>query len=199
MMVLIVGCFLFYQTQQPSRGTINVLSSSVLNGEATKDSKLEDTRQEIAKTIEKGKESEIKKAGIGSYDGNHISLQYPNTFELKTKETSESGTLEKLIFLGREVAAKKLTIIISETNTINLEEISGVAARKLNTKRYLEKPIEVDREKGVLFEKMENGFERTAFFLKNKLLTTIALSSPSSFSEDLEREYSTILQSLSWQ
>lgn len=197
--VLIAGFLLFYITQLPAKGTIETLSSSDIK-ESTREegSAWNNARQEYVKKSIKIAEEEAGREGYGTYRGKYISFQYPNSYYLQTKESSSSAVLEKVILLGSETSLRKLAVTATKIiNTDSLEEISGVQARRLKPKTYQEKPLDVFGKYGILFEKKEGGYEKTAFFLEDQILFTIALTSVNR-DNDLDTDFDLILKGLTF-
>lgn len=197
--ILVIGIVLFYITQQPSRGTVKTLSPSDIK----EPKKEEETslwnkarQQFVQKAIKIGEEEE-KREGYSTYSGKYISFRYPNSYELKTNESSSSAVSEQVILLGSGITPRKLTVMATKMiNTADsLEEVSGVAARRLKPKTYQEKPLDFSGKKGILFEKKEGGFEKTAFFLEDQILVTIALTSANRDSA-LDTDFDFILKEL---
>ena len=197
--IFAVGSTLFYISQQPAKGTVKTLSPS----DITEPKKEEDAslwgkaRQQFAERAIKIGEEEKKTEGYSTYSGKRLSFRYPNSYELKTKESSSSAVLEQVILLGSGITPRKLTVMA--TKMINaadsLEEVSGVQVRRLKPKTYQEKTLDLPGKKGILFEKKEGGYEKTAFFLEKQILLTIALTSVNRDSA-LDTDFDFILKEL---
>lgn len=195
--IFIAGLLLFYYLGQPAKGSIKTLSPADI-----KEPKKEETflgnkaRQEFIQKAIKIGEEEKKTEGYSTYSGKRLSFQYPNSYELKTNESTTSGILEKAVLLGTGVSSKKLAITAVETpNGNSLDDVSGVQMRRLNPKKYQEKTLDLPGKKGILFEKKDGSFEKTAFFLKDQILYTIALTSVNMDSA-LDADFAFILKEL---
>lgn len=172
---LTAGLIVFYFIRQPAKGTVKILPPA-------------DT--------EESKKDSAGETGLDTYQGKYISFPYPDSYELKTKEASISGILERVVLLGRGISSNKLTVTAAKIiKADSLEEISGVQARRLKPKIYQEKPLEISGQKGIIFEKKEIGYEKTAFFLADQILVTIALTSVNRDSA-LDNDFDFILKEL---
>lgn len=198
-LIFIIGALLIWQSQLPAHGKTEILSSTEVSErvkELPEESERTKALQEVRKTMD-GDPEKTRGVGVALFEGKHFFFQYPNSYEVRTNEATGSGTLEKIILLGIGELPKKIVITVAETQESSLSEISAVQARRLKPNIYTEEALAVAGEKGVVFAKTEKGFERVAFFLKNRLLITIALSS-AFLREDLENDFSNIIQSLRW-
>lgn len=145
------------------------------------------------------KESPAQTLGSGSqkFDGTLFTVTYPDGFSLKDEVASDSGTLEKIILLGTDVSSKKVTISSEQTKESDLSNISAVQYRRLNFKRYLEKPIELHGRNGLLYERLEDSYEKTALFLQDGIVTVIALTAPL-IHTDFDKDYTALLDNFFW-
>ena len=130
-------------------------------------------------------------------DGNFFTVKYPDDYNVKVKEASDSGTLEKIILLGAGMSSKKLLISVDKTQETNLFDISGIQYRRLKSALYSEKTILLDGRSGLLYERKDGSYEKTAFFLRGDILTVISLTAPS-VNKDFDKDYSYILDSFFW-
>ena len=193
--ILLAGIFLIYLSQQPAIGTIKVLTPShITEPKNENESTREKERRQFAEKAEKIGEDEAGKAGFGNYNGKYFSFRYPNSYELKTTESSSSGILEKVIFLGSGISTSKLTVMVTEIiNANSLAEVSAIQLRRLRPETYQEKSLDLLGKKGVLFEKKVSSFEKTAFFLEKPIIFSIALTS-ANINSDLDDDFDFILK-----
>ncbi|MFZ5845075.1 MAG: hypothetical protein ACOY0S_01255 [Patescibacteria group bacterium] len=184
-----VGSTLIFFLGQPATGEIKYLSKlSIPNTISNPTSLWDKARQEYARKVIKSEEAEKSREGTTVYSGKYISFSYPNTYFLKTKESSESGTLERIILLGQGAGVRKLAVTLTQTDASSISDVSAVQARRLKTKIYLEKPFDIFGQKGLVFEKVEGGFEKTAIFLKERMLLIFSLTASDKQGE-LETEF----------
>ena len=137
------------------------------------------------------------RTGPQQFDGTIFTVPYPDGYAFKDETASDSGILEKVILLGTDASSKKVTISSEQTIETDLSNISGVKYRQLNPKRYLEKPIELHGRNGLLYERLEDSYEKTAFFLQNGIVTVIALTAPL-IHTDFDKDYTALLDNFSW-
>ena len=195
--IFIAGLLFFYYLGTPSKGLVKTVSPADIKEPTTLTESLWDkTREAFVKKTIKIEEEERKREGYSTYSGKYLSFQYPNSYDLKTKESSSSGILEKAVLLGAGISLRKLAVTVTQmTNADTLDDVSGVAVRRLKPKLYQEKPLDASGTKGILFEKKESGFEKTAFFLADQIAVTIALTSVNRDS-DLDADFDVILKEL---
>ena len=130
-------------------------------------------------------------------DGNFFTVKYPDDYTVKVHEASGSGMLEKTILLGTGMSSKKLLISVDKIQETSLVNISGVQYRQLKSTLYSEKTILLDGRSGLLYERKDGSYEKTAFFLQDGMVTVISLTAPL-VNRDFDKDYSYILDSFVW-
>ena len=196
-MVLIAGFLFFYITQLPAKGTVKTLLPSDVKESTNEEGSAEDKlRQQFVQKARKIEEKEAGREGYDTYRGKYISFQYPNSYDIRTNESSSSGILEKIILLDSGISLSKLTATVTEmANISSLDEISGVAARRLKPDTYQEKTFDISGNEGILFEKKKSGYEKTVFSLADQILITIALTSTNK-DNNLDADFDFVLKEL---
>ena len=130
-------------------------------------------------------------------DGNFFTVKYPDDYTVKAHEASDSGILEKIILLGAGMSSKKLLISSDKTQETDLSNISAVQYRRLKSTLYLEKTILLDGRSGLLYERKDGSYEKTAFFLQSDIITVISLTAPL-VNKDFDKDYTYIFDNFSW-
>lgn len=197
--VAVAGFGVFYFVGRPAKGTIKTLTPSDIDIKEPKtepESLWEKARQQFAEKAIKIGEEEGKREGFSSYNGKYISFRYPNSYNLQTNESFSSGILEKVILLGSGASSTKLAVTAAKmTGNDSLEEVSGIQMRRLKPEAYQESPLDISGKKGILFEKKEGGYEKTAFFLEGQVLFTLSLTS-ANMDNDLSADFDSIVKEL---
>jgi len=143
------------------------------------------------------KESNRLNIELKKLDGNFFTVKYPDDYTVKVKEASDSGMLEKIILLGTGMSSKKLLISSDKTQETDLSNISAVQYRRLKSTLYLEKTILLDGRSGLLYERKDGSYEKTAFFLQSDIITVISLTAPL-VNKDFDKDYTYIFDNFSW-
>ncbi len=130
-------------------------------------------------------------------DGNFFTVTYPDDYRVKVHEASDSGTLEKIILLGAGMSSKKLLISSDKTQETDLSNISAVQHRRPKSALYQEKTITLDGRDGLLYERKDGSYEKTAFFLQDGIVTVISLTAPLAH-EDFNKDYAYIFDNFFW-
>lgn len=147
--------------------------------------------------VKESNRSQIENIEPKKLNGNYFTVKYPYDYTVKVQESSDSGTLEKFILLGAGMSSKKLLISFDKTMETDISNISGVKNRRLKPALYLEKTIMLDGRNGLLYEKKDSSYEKTAFFLNNGLVATVSLTAPLA-NEDLNEDHAYILDNYFW-
>jgi hypothetical protein len=122
------------------------------------------------------------------YDGQGLSFAYENKYELRGQE----GNWE---LVGKAGVMSQVVITLGEAKSNDIEEVSGVQMRRVKTADYIEDKIDWKGTEGVVFKKVE-GFEETAFFLKNGKAITVAMTANSNDEEILNAEFQKLVESM---
>jgi hypothetical protein len=194
---VVAGFVIFYFVRQPAKGTIKILlPTEVKNSQEEETSLWDRARQQFAKKAIKIEEEENNEEGDSVYQGKHLSFRYPNSYNLQTSQFPSGGILEKVILLSSGISQKKLAVTAIEmTGDDSLEEVSGIQMRRLKPETYQEEPLDISGKKGILFEKKEGGYEKTAFFLEGEILFTASLTSANRDSS-LDTDFDSIVKGL---
>jgi hypothetical protein len=130
-------------------------------------------------------------------DSKFFMVKYPDDYTVKVKEASDSGMLEKIILLGAGMSSKKLLISSDKTQETDLANISAVQYRRLKPTLYLEKTVILDDRNGLLYERRDGSYEKTAFFLRDGIVTVISLTAPL-VNKDFDKDYTYIFDNFFW-
>lgn len=149
------------------------------------------------KITSKKSEAELSLVIAKTFDRKYYVLKDIPDFELKLSTESASGTPDKIVLLGNDINSKKLVISTESATDGDITSVSGVTMRKQNPKLYTENIINLDGRQGIVFERSDNTFEKTAFFLHNGFSTTISYTSPM-LNVDVNESYSRILSNFYW-
>lgn len=125
------------------------------------------------------------------YKGNLISLSYPKAAVVYPQVTKKPGYEQFSFGLQQE----HILAVIQVQNDIHVSSLADVPAVQVRSSdSYEEQPISVHGIVGKGFLKVSDGVERTAFFLQNGTLYSIAVSG--SDQKTVEDVFSRFLQSI---
>jgi hypothetical protein len=122
-------------------------------------------------------------AGNIDYKGKHVSFSYPARARIYNSTgiflDKNSNYVENFSF---DISIPRLIFTLAvkrnDTNISNFSDISDVKLRQLPSMGYGQKDLEVDGEKGIVFEKQGDNPEITAFFIvKDKIYSFVVTGS----------------------
>lgn len=135
----------------------------------------------------KGSEKPVETEYI-RYDGSGLSFSYENKYGLQGQEGN-------WLLVGKAGIANQIVIMMGPARSGEIEEVSGVQMRRIKNKEYIEEKINWKETEGVMFKKIE-GFERTAFFLKNGKAISVAMTANSNDNQANEAEFLKLIESM---
>lgn len=118
------------------------------------------------------------------YDGEFIKFEHEANYTLSESE----NTIQLLGMAGKP---SMITIALRNTDSDNIDEVSGVAMRRSRSEEYKE----VNLESGLMFIK-QNPIEYSAFYLHDKKSLTIAMVVNSNDEKSSRAEFEKILNSI---
>jgi len=167
---VILICLAIKWISSPAKGTVKTLTEKPDSHQTTNPQKLE---------------------------GNFFIVKYPADYTVKVHEASDSGILEKAILLGTDASSKELLISFNKTQETDLSNIAAIQYRRLKSTLYLEKNVALDGRNGLLYERKDSSYEKTAFFIRDGIMTVISLTAPFA-NEDLNKDYTYIFDNFFW-
>ncbi len=114
------------------------------------------------------------------------------TVPFSSSRVVNNGECSQTVYLRNP--SGQLTVALSKTAATDVSETSGVAFRRSKGELYMESEVTTSLGTFISFTGKENGFEQTAFLMKDSQILTIALTSPTN--EDLSGEFVKLLQSV---
>lgn len=142
------------------------------------------------KTASSAKTNLPKTVTIKTYDGKYFRFVYPSTFS--TVGSQQSVNLETLTLIGSDHSSKTLAITVTSEE---LSSDSGVNLRRQNKGSYIETPLDMAGQTGIMFT-AQKSFEKVAFITHEKFVLSFALSDPNG--NNYAQEYDKMLASLNW-
>lgn len=124
------------------------------------------------------------------HEGRDISFNYENKYQLRERN---EGNWE---LVGNSGVMSQIVIMASPINSKDIEDVSGVKMRRVKNQIYREEKIYWGETEGVVFWR-EDTFERVAFFIKNGLAVSVAMTSNSrNDDEKLIKEFEKLVGSI---
>jgi hypothetical protein len=120
----------------------------------------------------------------GVYSGEYFSLEYPTTakpFESTKLSDMNPEVVEYFSFDGfsPRVVFSATVIEPNDQKLTNLDEVSGVMMRRNDEEKYSVEEISMDGNRGEVFTKSTEGFEKTAFIVREGRLYTFSMTAQS--------------------
>lgn len=135
--------------------------------------------------------------GEKTYQGKYFFLSYPAYAQVYDKENpniSNNKNLLEYFRLDSEEPKFRFVVMVEKAeDAAVLDELSGVRTRKLK-RQYIEKPLIIDGNAGVLFAKESDGIELSSFFLKEG--KSFSFSMTGLDSKEIEAIYTKIMKSV---
>lgn len=125
-----------------------------------------------------------EKYSDGVYNGEYFSLKYPTTakpFESAKLLDMNPEVVEYFSFDGfsPRVVFSATVIVPSNQKLTNLDEVSGVMMRRNDEEKYSKGVIDIEGNRGEVFTKSLEGFEKTAFIVRDGKLYTFSMTAQS--------------------
>ncbi|MFZ3031814.1 MAG: hypothetical protein WA082_02150 [Candidatus Moraniibacteriota bacterium] len=132
------------------------------------------------------------------FRGAHFSFSYPGTYAEKSHSLPASGPIKETLFLlATDLEGRKIAVTVEERVGGGLEASPSFQMRASDPQTYERTSMKKSGLDTVLFTKNSPVFEQTAFFQKNDLVVSIAVTS--SFSPDaLLGDLDDIFQDFEW-
>lgn len=160
--------WLWWFLSQPVSGTIHTTSENAVSGD-------------------------VQKAEKKLYKGKNITFSYEGSYEEKSSQVSSVGPIvESLLLVTPTLDGRKIAVTVAKRETDDLMSDPSYQVRVMNRDMYSQSAFVVASYEGVMFEKNEAPFEKTAFFSYRGLIVSIALTSLF-HAENLEEELNALL------
>jgi len=143
------------------------------------------TASEKEKALENilGRKPNFKDAPTGNiaYNGKYVNFLYPvaaKIYVFSDKEVYQKPNLEVFSFdMQNPKIVFNLTVSENGSNIADVSDISGVLFRQQPQQAYTQSELTVSGQKGIVFTKnQDNTAEKTAFFLVNNRIYSIAVT-----------------------
>lgn len=113
------------------------------------------------------------------FGGTHFSFSYPGTYAEKSHSLPTSGPIKEALFLSAaDLEGRKIALVVEERKGGGLDASPSFQMRANDPKTYERSSLKQEGLDIVLFTKNSPVFEQTAFFQKNDLVASIAVTSP---------------------
>lgn len=123
-------------------------------------------------------ESDVKRLEKRLYEGNNFSFSYSGNYEEKSHQTALQGpVLESLLLATAALDGRKIAVTIANRGVPDLMSDPSYQVRVSDRYRYQSSAFVISNYEGVIFEKTEAPFEKTAFFTTRGLIVSVALTS----------------------
>lgn len=122
------------------------------------------------------------------YDGQELSFAYENKYGLQGQEGNWT-------LVGKAGVTNQIVIMIGPARSADIEEVSGVLLRRVKRMEYSEEKIDWEGTEGGSFTKKE-GFERTAFFVREGKAVSVAMTANSNDKDKNEAEFLKLVESM---
>ena len=127
--------------------------------------------------------------------GEYLTFQHPEAYQAQRDDKRNSTALESYNLVQTANGSRQLTVSVSNLNSGKLADNSGYSLRKSKPNEYQELNMTLGGQKIVVMSKINAHFEKAAFLLKGKRLATFALTSGAANVEELNEEFTKILES----
>lgn len=113
------------------------------------------------------------------FAGEHLSFSYQGMYTEKSHSLPVSGPIKESIFLSAaDFEGRKIAVVVEERAGGSLDASPSFQMRVNDPKTYERSSLKKNNLGTVLFTKNSPVFEQTAFFQKNDLVVSIAVTSP---------------------
>lgn len=133
------------------------------------------------------------------YQGKYLTFLYPGIYEEKMHETPVNGPVKESIFLSAaDFEGKKIAVVVEERTGGDFEASPSFQMRSSKPTEYDQESVSVGGQRGFLFKKDAQVFERTFFLRDEDFVISISATSPFS-AESLEQGLFSVIGSLRFQ
>lgn len=178
--VLLIGIYLFETLQKPSFS--NSLSSR--SQEFIQKKEASGSSQFSGLLIKEGEKTTGKRFSVGGC----FSFVMPyNVFNMR-----EEGECD--YYFAFEKPNGKITAFARTGSHLSFDNLEGVGMRRQDTEKYKEEELETGGKKFLIFQNLEEPYQKTAYYYSDTMYIVITLTTSTSDSQDVKLQE--ILESL---
>jgi hypothetical protein len=131
------------------------------------------------------------------YEGKYLSFEHWDRYMVQMIDNQNENILENVRLVGKSGIMTEVVVTLKNDPATSVEDVSGVKIRQLKNEDYSEESINWNGVEGMLFKK-NDGFELTAFFLKEGKSMTVSMTINSNETKNNLEEFQKLVGSVVW-